>query len=365
MLVAPISPGKGFGGDGLVELMPIVRRVIAARVHDRQLIDDLVQETLLRVMTARHRIERDTLTPYAVTTARNLVAAIGRGADRARRHAHLLVEDTPDPGPDEGILSGEEAGLVDDALARLPAGDRELLLAYEVGGANTAELAARRGSSAGAVAAHLNRARARLRIEYLIADHGVGPPTGRCRPVLYALSVGDRRRQQDLDTAGHLLECDYCLAISGVLFDRRPPAHRDDEARVLVTVDADVVTARQRGRELAGRVGFTGTDRTVIATAISELARNIVRFATRGEIVVRLVDDGDRSGVVVLARDAGPGIIDVDQAMRDGFSTCRGLGVGLGGARRLMDEFDIVTEVGRGTTVTMAKWSRRDNGARI
>lgn len=356
--MAAVLPGAESADDPLIELIPIVRRVVSGRVRDSHQVDDLVQETLLRVMAARHRIERDTLAPYAVTVARNLVAATGRNADRDRRRAHLLAPEQADASADVLVLADEEAGLVDGALARLPADDREVLLAHEVRGARTTELAAGRGSSPGAVAAHLNRARARLRMEYLIADHGAEPPTDRCRPVLYALSIGDRRRQRNLDTARHLLECDYCLTVSGVLFDRRPSADRDDEDRVLITVDADVVRARHRGRTLAVRAGFTGSDPTVIATAISELARNIVRFARRGEIVVRLLDDDGRRGLIVLARDAGPGIIDVFEAMRDGFSTCHGLGFGLGGARRLMDEFDIESEVGRGTTVTMAKWVR-------
>ena len=86
-----------------------------------------------------------------------------------------------------------------------------MLLAHEVEGAATAELAARRGHTPGAIAAQLNRTRAKLRVEYLLADGGVTPPTDRCRPVLFALSAGDRRRQRELDTAGHVLECDCCL----------------------------------------------------------------------------------------------------------------------------------------------------------
>ena len=265
LLVAAVLPEE-FSDDRLIELIPIVRRVVAARVRDAQLVDDLVQETLVRVMASRHRIDGDTLAPYAVTIARNLISATGRGVDRDRRHAHLFAEGPSEPAPDNELLLSVEIGLVDDAIERLPAPDREMLLAHEVRGAGTAELAAGQRSTPGAVAAHLNRARARLRIEYLIADHGSDPPTDRCRPVLYALSIGDRRRQRELDTSGHVLACDYCLAISRALFERRPPAGNDNEARVLITVDADVVIARQRGREVAARAGFTGTDLTVIAT---------------------------------------------------------------------------------------------------
>src|SRR6478609_5076165 len=345
--------------DPIVELIPLIRRVVSSRVRDFQLVDDLVQETLARVMAARHRIESDTLAPYAVTTARNLVFAVGQGTDRARRNAHLLVDGAADPPPDHNLLQEEETSVVGVALARLSPAERDVLLAHEVEGTGTAELAARRESSPGAIAAQLNRTRAKLRVEYLLADAAVAPPTDRCRPVLFALSAGDRRRQRELDTAGHLLECECCLALSMTLFDRRPPAVVDDEARVRVTVDADVVTARQKGREIAARAGFTATELTVIATAISEIARNIVKFAQRGEIVIRMIDEPGRCGVTVVARDVGPGIVNVSDAMQDGYSTYRGLGLGLPGARRLMDEFDVASEVGKGTTVTMAKWRHR------
>jgi serine/threonine-protein kinase RsbT len=119
---------------------------------------------------------------------------------------------------------------------------------------------------------------------------------------------------------------------------------------------ADLVVARQMGRSLAARFGFTGSDLTVIATAISELARNILEYAQTGEILLTPVERGGRSGIAIAARDEGPGIPDLAQALQDGYSTGKGLGLGLPGARRLMDEFEIVSEVGRGTTVTVRKW---------
>jgi serine/threonine-protein kinase RsbT len=128
------------------------------------------------------------------------------------------------------------------------------------------------------------------------------------------------------------------------------------EARLPIESDADIVSARQRGRELAAELGFTGSDLTVIATAISEVARNIIAYARSGELVLHLVDGRSGRGLVVVARDDGPGIPDVEQALQDGYSTGDSLGLGLPGARRLMDEFEIVSQVGRGTTVTMTKW---------
>lgn len=131
-----------------------------------------------------------------------------------------------------------------------------------------------------------------------------------------------------------------------------------DEVHVPIDSDADILTARQQGRALAAQAGFAGSDLTVIATAISEVARNIVVYARRGIITLSVLEQGSRRGLLVVAQDEGPGIPDVALAMQDGYSTSRSLGLGLPGARRLMDEFDITSEVGRGTTITMKKWRR-------
>ncbi len=131
-----------------------------------------------------------------------------------------------------------------------------------------------------------------------------------------------------------------------------------DELRIAVTADVDVVNARQKGRELAAQAGFSSGDQTVIAAAISEIARNILNYAKRGEVLLSVVTNGDRQGVVIVARDQGPGIPDVPRALEDGYSTSGGLGLGLPGARRLMDDFNVDSAVGKGTTVTMKKWRR-------
>jgi serine/threonine-protein kinase RsbT len=126
--------------------------------------------------------------------------------------------------------------------------------------------------------------------------------------------------------------------------------------RVHIDRDSDIVTARQKGRELATQLGFTSTDLTLIATAISELARNIVLYAQKGEILLSISNEGGRSGIAVTARDAGPGIVDIERALQEGFSTSRSFGLGLSGVRRLVDEFKIESQVGSGTTVTVKKW---------
>jgi serine/threonine-protein kinase RsbT len=128
------------------------------------------------------------------------------------------------------------------------------------------------------------------------------------------------------------------------------------EIQVAINSDQDIVSARQKGRMLASEIGFSSGDATLIATAISELARNIVAYARKGRITLKFVNGLNREGISVTASDDGPGIPDVSQALRDGFSTSGSLGLGLPGVRRLMDEFDITSQPGRGTTVVVKKW---------
>ncbi|MBN1640223.1 MAG: anti-sigma regulatory factor [Anaerolineae bacterium] len=130
------------------------------------------------------------------------------------------------------------------------------------------------------------------------------------------------------------------------------------ERVVPIRGDMDIVAARIAGRELARELGFGLVDQARIATAISELVRNIVQYAGEGEALIRALDSGPRIGIEIVLRDNGPGIADVQQALRDGFSTSGHLGMGLPGARRLMDEFAIESQVAVGTTVTIRKWRR-------
>ena len=131
------------------------------------------------------------------------------------------------------------------------------------------------------------------------------------------------------------------------------------EERIAIDSDADVVRARQRARELAAGLDLTSTDQTLLATAISEVARNITTYAKRGEVLLSIIrgEDG-RAGIRVVARDDGPGIEDIERALQDGYTSGGGLGLGLPGARRLVDEFDIESAPSEGTTVTLVKWSR-------
>lgn len=129
-----------------------------------------------------------------------------------------------------------------------------------------------------------------------------------------------------------------------------------NELNVPIRSEADLVTARLRGREIASALNFSSSELTLIATAISEVTRNILSYAGTGELDLRLVRQGQKVGVSIVARDRGPGIPDLFSAMQDGYSTSGSLGLGLPGSKRLMDEFDLASEVGKGTTVTMTKW---------
>ena len=130
------------------------------------------------------------------------------------------------------------------------------------------------------------------------------------------------------------------------------------DVRIPINQEADIIVARQKGRALAADLGFTAGQLALVATAISEIARNIVAYAERGEMAIRVVKNDARLGVEIIAEDRGPGIANLEEAMQDGFSTGGGLGLGLPGAKRLMDDFDIDTQVGRGTRIVMRKWAR-------
>ena len=131
------------------------------------------------------------------------------------------------------------------------------------------------------------------------------------------------------------------------------------ESVIPIESDADVVTARQEARAMASRLELSSTDQTLLATAISEVARNITAYAVRGEVVLSVIeDDGGRRGIRVIARDEGPGIENVELALQDGYTSGNGLGLGLPGARRLVHHFEIDTAPGRGTKVTLVMWER-------
>ena len=207
--------------EDILELEPLLRRVVGARVRDLDTVDDLVQEALARVIAVRGRLDDEAVAPYAIVTARNLVTSLARAEEQGRRHRPRLVDPSEPERPEDAALRNEEAAAVGAALASLPDHEREVVVAHEVEGVDTATLAEARSSTPGAVGVQLARTRARLRLDYLLALRRVELPTARCRPVLLALSMGDRRRQLALDAGGHLMQCPTCASLSRPLVERR------------------------------------------------------------------------------------------------------------------------------------------------
>ena len=215
------APATDARQEAILELEPMLRRVVGARVRDPDTVDDLVQEALARVIAVRGRLDDEAVAPYAIVTARNLVTSLAREEERSRRHRPRLVDLSEPERPEEAALRQEEAAAVEAALAGLPDHEREAVVAHEVEGVDTATLAEARRSTPGAVGVQLARTRARLRLDYVLALRGVDLPTPRCRPVLLALSAGDRRRQLALDAGGHLMQCPTCAELSRPLVERR------------------------------------------------------------------------------------------------------------------------------------------------
>ncbi len=207
----------------IVELMPLIRRVVRARIRDPHLAEDLVQETLARLIEARPRISRNGLNGYAVATARNLAHSAGRDQRRHRRHEHKLLDPREAPDPQEETLRQEENAAVSTALSKLSPREKASIVAHEIKGQPTTSLATEQGSTPGGVAVQLARARAKLRVDYLLALEKTQPPSPLCRRVLVALSAGDSRRQVALNAGDHLLHCDHCAALSEPLMKRRRP----------------------------------------------------------------------------------------------------------------------------------------------
>lgn len=130
----------------------------------------------------------------------------------------------------------------------------------------------------------------------------------------------------------------------------------ENEINILIESGPDVVVARQTGHTLALELGFSITDAVVISTAISEIARNMVEYAKRGKLKLSWINQSGKKGIIVVANDNGPGIVNIKKAMQDGYATGNGLGIGLPGTKRLMDEFEIVSRAGKGTKITIKKW---------
>ena len=202
----------------LRELEPPVRRFVGSLVTEAHDVDDIVQETLVRMLPARERLEATALTAYAITVARNLVHDLHRTRSRRRDLLPRLVEDRSPEQPDALAVAAEERRALRMALDRLPEDQRDLMIAHDVHGAPLDDLSG--DGSAGSVAARLSRVRARTRVDYVLALRRVELPSERCRPVLNAVSAGDQRRQGVLRAGRHIVTCEVCAGVAPVLLQR-------------------------------------------------------------------------------------------------------------------------------------------------
>lgn len=130
----------------------------------------------------------------------------------------------------------------------------------------------------------------------------------------------------------------------------------NNKVQIPIATDLDIVISRQKGREIAKKLGFGSIDQALIVTAISELTRNILTYAKKGLLIIQIIEERGCLGILVISSDDGPGIENIELALQDGYSTTNSLGLGLPGVRRLMDDFEIQSEFGKGTTITAKKW---------
>jgi RNA polymerase sigma factor (sigma-70 family) len=214
--------GWRLGGDDapLIDVEAVVRRTLAARTRDQHLVEDLTQETLARLTGTQHRFSPDAERAYAVVTARNLLASHYRRQSVRGRHLHRLLDDGGSDDPAQATLDREESEAMTSALGQLDPAERDLLMRHEVSGTDLATLADEANVTSGAIAMRLARARANLRLEFLLAFRRMRLPTDQCRPVLLAFAVGDRRRQAQLDADEHVRTCPACAELVGPMTQR-------------------------------------------------------------------------------------------------------------------------------------------------
>jgi RNA polymerase sigma factor (sigma-70 family) len=285
-----MSPSEREHTSDVARLEPVVRRVVAARVSDPDVVDDLVQETLARVLESRRSLEGGALVAYAVVSAQNLVTSEGRTAHRRQRLEPRLADLSQPRGPEDAVLADEERRALRRALRQLSHEERAFLVAREVEGTDNASLARQLRASPGAVSLRLFRARAKLRVEYLLALCRVEPPTPACRPVLLSLSAGDRRRQHDLDAGGHLLSCASCASLSQDLIQRQRPIPSVWPLLPLAALGRWLHARFRRGRGRARTVAVTTAG---VAVAVLLVARADDPSACGGTLTV----DGTRVAI--------------------------------------------------------------------
>jgi RNA polymerase sigma factor (sigma-70 family) len=229
----------------------------------------VAQETIVRLAGAQGRLDDDALVAYAIVTARHLLIDHRQAEARRARRQHRLLPVAAASGPEEATLLREETDAMTNALDRLPPADRSLLIAHDADGAELDTLARAAGTNRNALAVRLARARAVLRLEYLLAFRRVELPTNHCRAVLLALSAGDKRRQETLDVAGHLLHCAVCASLSQPLLERRRAFAGWVTLLGVLEAIRRFLTGGTRGRRMAFGAGAAVIVTATVATIIA------------------------------------------------------------------------------------------------
>lgn len=248
------------GTADLLHLVPALRRYVAALVADPHDQQDVVQETLTRMLATASRLSDGVAPGYAFAVARNLIYDRRRERTRFTAVAPRLADPRVPDEPDAQVLAREERTALAEALAALPPEHRDVLVAHAVDRTSLRALGG--NGTPGALAAKLARARARLRVDYVLAFRGVHLPTPRCHPVLLALSAGDRRRQAALDAGAHLLTCPVCPDVSVPLLSRE---------RALAGLLPSGALALAGNRPGAGTVARAAAATTAVAAVVAGL----------------------------------------------------------------------------------------------
>lgn len=297
--------------DEIEALLPVLRRVVAARVPDQHLVDDVVQDALAKLLATKRPLTTEGRVAYAVVTARNTAINHQRAAGRRHRlEMRLAASSPPLPSSTEGaVLDAEEREALSQALERLPDAERQLILAHEIDDVRLGSLAAEAATSGGAMAVRLANIRAKLRVDYLLAVRRVKLPSTRCRPVLLALSAGDRRRQRQTRSSNHLLECSICASLANAVVQRSRPLL---VAVPLSAAQRAAAWLRSRGKAHPAQVGGTGV--AVVAGAVLVVmalnaggSHGIAQLTTRSgvDVLASLMPDNRPTTQVRLARLVG------------------------------------------------------------
>jgi RNA polymerase sigma factor (sigma-70 family) len=270
------EPATVSSAEDVVAVEPVIRRVVAARVTNPSDIDDLVQDCLERLLGAHRRLAPETVLPFGIVTARNLVASHSRTAARRAAAAPLIADPQEPDRPEDTVLASEAASAMETAVSRLSPEERADILSYY--GPGPGPGASETQEATGALRVRIARIRAKLRLEYLLAFRRIELPAPQCRRVLLAISAGDTRRQRELDAGRHLLDCGTCAALS-------EPLSRRSVALTALTFPA-ALTARALAKARAHPVQATASTAAGTAAVAAAVIAGSGMFASSPAPVV-------------------------------------------------------------------------------